>query len=147
MIELGQPLHAFDASKLTGVIAVRHARAGEILKLLDEREVTLNPDFLVVTDADQAVALGGVMGGYDTRITADTRDVFLEAAHWRPAAIMGLSRKLGMHTDAAHRFERGVDPELPRIAIERVTRLILDAAGGKPGPVVETYCRSICRGA
>jgi len=137
MIELGQPMHAFDAAKLTGVIAVRHARDGEKLKLLDEREVALNPEFLVVTDAGKAVSLGGVMGGYDTRITNDTRNVFLEAAHWRPAAIMGRSRKLGLHTDAAHRFERGVDPELPRIAIERATRLILDAAGGKSGPLTE----------
>jgi phenylalanyl-tRNA synthetase beta chain len=137
MLELGQPMHAFDAAKLSGTIAVRHARAGETLKLLDEREVTVDPEFLVVTDAGKPVALGGVMGGYDTRITADTRDVFLEAAHWRPAAIMGRSRKLGMHTDAAHRFERGVDPELPRIAIERATRLIIDAAGGKPGPLTE----------
>ena len=137
MLELGQPMHAFDASKLSGVIAVRHARAGEKLKLLDEREVALNEEFLVVTDDDRPVALGGVMGGYETRITTDTRDVFLEAAHWRPAAIMGRSRKLGLHTDAAHRFERGVDPELPRIAIERATRLILDAAGGKAGPLTE----------
>jgi len=137
MLELGQPMHAFDARKLHGEIAVRHARAGEQLKLLDERDVTLDGDFLVVTDAGKAVALGGIMGGYDTRITAATRDVFLEAAHWRPAAIMGRSRKLGMHTDAAHRFERGVDPELPRIAIERATRLILDAAGGKAGPLTE----------
>ena len=137
MLELGQPMHAFDAAKLSGAIGVRHARAGEKLKLLDEREVTLDADFLVVTDADKPVALGGVMGGYDTRITTDTRDVFLEAAHWRPAAIMGRSRKLGLHTDAAHRFERGVDAELPRIAIERATRLILDATGGKPGPVIE----------
>jgi phenylalanyl-tRNA synthetase beta chain len=137
MLELGQPMHAFDTAKLGGAIGVRHARAGEKLKLLDEREVTLDSEFLVVTDNDKPVALGGVMGGYDTRITADTRDVFLEAAHWRPAAIMGRSRKLGMHTDAAHRFERGIDPELPRIAIERATRLILDAAGGKPGPVIE----------
>jgi len=137
MLEFGQPMHAFDAGKLSGTIAVRHARAGEKLKLLDEREVELGPDFLVVTDADKPVALGGVMGGFDTRITTDTRDVFLEAAHWRPAAIMGRSRKLGLHTDAAHRFERGVDPELPRIAIERATRLILDAAGGKAGPLTE----------
>jgi phenylalanyl-tRNA synthetase beta chain len=138
MLELGQPMHAFDASKLTGTLGVRHARAGEKLKLLDEREVALNPDFLVVTDADKPVSLGGVMGGYDTRITTDTRDVFLEAAHWRPAAIMGRSRKLGLHTDAAHRFERGVDPELPCIAIERATRLILDAAGGEAGPTTES---------
>jgi len=138
MLELGQPMHAFDAAKLSGEIAVRHARAGEKLKLLDEREGALDAEFLVVTDNDKPVALGGVMGGYDTRITNDTRDVFLEAAHWKPAAIMGRSRKLGLHTDAAHRFERGVDPELPRIAIERATRLILDAAGGNAGPLTET---------
>jgi phenylalanyl-tRNA synthetase beta chain len=139
MLELGQPMHAFDADKLSGgPIAVRHARAGETLKLLDEREVTLNPEFLVVTDDGKAVSLGGVMGGWDTRIGDATRTVFLEAAHWRPAAIMGRSRKLGLHTDAAHRFERGVDPELPRVAIERATRLILDAAGGNAGAVIET---------
>jgi phenylalanyl-tRNA synthetase beta chain len=137
MLELGQPMHAFDAAKLTGTIGVRHARASEKLKLLDEREVTVDGEFLVVTDADRPVALGGVMGGYDTRITSSTHNVFLEAAHWRPAAIMGRSRKLGMHTDAAHRFERGVDPELPRVAIERATRLIIDAAGGKAGPLTE----------
>jgi phenylalanyl-tRNA synthetase beta chain len=137
MLELGQPLHAFDADNLSGAIVVRHARPGEPLKLLDERNVALDADFLVVTDDGKTVALGGIMGGYDTRITTDTRNVFLEAAHWRPAAIMGRSRKLGMHTDAAHRFERGVDPELPRIAIERATRLILDAAGGKAGPLTE----------
>lgn len=139
MLELGQPMHAFDAAKLSGgPIAVRYARAGERLKLLDEREVVLDKDFLVVADDGRAVALGGVMGGWDTRIGDTTRDVFLEAAHWNPAAIMGRSRKLGLHTDAAHRFERGVDPELPRIAIERATRLIVAAGGGKPGPVIET---------
>ena len=138
MMELGQPMHAFDAAKLSGgPIAVRRARAGETLKLLDEREVALDAEFLVVTDDGRAVALGGVMGGWDTRIGDATRDVFLEAAHWRPAAIMGRARRLGLHTDAGHRFERGVDPELPRAAIERATRLILDAAGGKPGPVIE----------
>jgi len=137
MLELGQPMHAFDGEKLAGAIAVRHARAGETLKLLDEREVKLDADFLVVTDADRPVALGGIMGGYDTRITDATHNVFLEAAHWRPAAIMGRGRKLGLHTDAAHRFERGVDPELPRLAIERATRLIIDAAGGNAGPVIE----------
>ncbi|MGA9333425.1 MAG: phenylalanine--tRNA ligase subunit beta, partial [Rudaea sp.] len=138
MLEFGQPMHAFDATTLGGTINVRHARAGEKLKLLDEREVSLDPEFLVVADDDKAVSLGGVMGGYDTRITTDTHDLFLEAAHWRPAAIMGRSRKLGLNTDAAHRFERGVDPELPRIAIERATRLILDAAGGNAGPLTET---------
>ncbi len=91
---------------------MRHARAGETLKLLDENEVALDPEFLVITDADRAVALGGIMGGYDTRVSATTHDVFLEAAHFAPTAISGRARKLGMHTDASHRFERGVDPEL-----------------------------------
>ncbi len=138
MLELGQPLHAFDADKLEGPIVVRHARAGETLKLLDEREVTLDPGFLVVTDADRAVALGGVMGGWDTRVTDATTRVFLEAAHWIPSAIAGRSRKLGMHTDAAHRFERGVDPQLPRYAIERATALVQQIMGGQAGPMTET---------
>ena len=137
MIELGQPLHAFDAATLTGPIGVRFARAGEKLKLLDEREVALNEKFLVVTDADKAVSLGGIMGGFDTRVTAATRDVFLEAAHWRPGVIAGRARGLGMHTDAAHRFERGVDAELPRRALERATQLIVEFGGGKPGAIIE----------
>ncbi|TXI45989.1 MAG: phenylalanine--tRNA ligase subunit beta [Lysobacter sp.] len=142
MLELGQPMHAFDKDALQGPVVVRHARAGEETKLLDGRTVALDEDFLVVSDstggrAARAVALGGIMGGYDTRVTDATRSVFLEAAHWIPSAIIGRSRKLGMHTDAGHRFERGVDPELPRIAVEYATKLILDIAGGVPGPVVE----------
>ncbi len=137
MLELGQPMHAFDRALLSGPVGVRRARRGEALKLLDGRDVSVDEDFLLITDADRPVALAGVMGGFDTRVTEATKDVFLEAAHFAPAAIIGRSRKLGLHTDAAHRFERGVDPELPRIAIERATRLILDIAGGQPGPVVE----------
>src|SRR5579883_242065 len=106
MLELGQPMHAFDAAKLKGPIGVRRARASERLKLLDEREVMLNPDFLLITDADRPVALAGVMGGWDTRVTENTRDVFLEAAYFAPVAIAGRSRMLNMQTDAAHRFER-----------------------------------------
>jgi phenylalanyl-tRNA synthetase beta chain len=138
MLELGQPLHAFDADKLVGPIIVRHARAGETLKLLDEREVALSPEFLVVTDAGRAVALGGVMGGWDTRVTDATTRVFFEAAHWIPSAIIGRARRLGMHTDAGHRFERGVDPELPRYAIERATALVQQIMGGRAGPITET---------
>lgn len=137
MLELGQPLHAFDADKLTGPVIVRHARAGETLKLLDEREVSLDPGFLLVTDADRPVALGGVMGGWDTRVTDATTRVFFEAAHWVPSAIIGRARKLGMHTDAGHRFERGVDPQLPRYAVERATALALQVMGGKAGPITE----------
>jgi phenylalanyl-tRNA synthetase beta chain len=137
MLELGQPMHAFDRDLLQGAIAVRPARAKETLKLLDGRDVELDEQFLVVTDSDRAVALGGIMGGFETRVTDRTRNVFLEAAHWVPSAIIGRGRRLGLHTDASHRFERGVDPQLPRQAIEYATRLILDLAGGTPGPVVE----------
>ncbi|MDI9240777.1 phenylalanine--tRNA ligase subunit beta [Lysobacter sp. LF1] len=142
MLELGQPMHAFDKDTLEGAVVVRPARAGEELKLLDGRTVALDEEFLVVADSRggdgaRAVALGGIMGGFDTRVTDATRNVFLEAAHWVPSAIIGRSRKLGMHTDAGHRFERGVDPELPRIAVEYATKLILDIAGGSTGPVIE----------
>ncbi|TWT20334.1 phenylalanine--tRNA ligase subunit beta [Luteimonas marina] len=137
MLELGQPMHAFDRDLLKGPVGVRRARRGEALKLLDGRDATLDEEFLAITDADRVVALAGVMGGFDTRVTDATKHVFLEAAHFAPAAIIGRSRRLGMHTDAAHRFERGVDPALPRTAIEVATRLILDVAGGRPGPVVE----------
>ncbi|WP_024889806.1 phenylalanine--tRNA ligase subunit beta [Luteimonas huabeiensis] len=137
MLELGQPMHAFDRDLLRGPIGVRHARDGETLTLLDGRDVVLDPGFLAVTDADRVVALAGVMGGQDTRVTDATRNVFLEAAHFAPAAIIGRARRLGLHTDASHRFERGVDPELPRLAIERATRLILDTAGGAAGPATE----------
>ncbi len=137
MLELGQPMHAFDRDLLAGPIGVRRARAGEMLKLLDGREVKLDEQFLTVTDADLPVALAGVMGGFDSRVTDASRNVFLESAHFAPDAIIGRSRKLGLHTDAAHRFERGVDPELPRTAIEYATRLIVDACGGSPGPVIE----------
>jgi len=136
MLELGQPLHAFDAQTLRGPIGVRRARAGETLKLLDDRDVALDADFLVITDAGVPVALGGVMGGHSTRVTPATRDVFLEAAHFAPSAIAGRARKLGMQTDAAHRFERGVDAQLPRRALERAAQLIV-AAGGRAGPIVE----------
>ncbi|RDJ00137.1 phenylalanine--tRNA ligase subunit beta [Dyella solisilvae] len=142
MLELGQPMHAFDKDTLEGEIVVRPARAGEPLALLDGRTVELDEDFLVVSDSRggkgaRAVGLGGIMGGSETRVTDATRNVFLEAAHWVPSAIIGRSRKLGMHTDAGHRFERGVDPQLPAIAVEYATRLILDIAGGVPGPLVD----------
>jgi phenylalanyl-tRNA synthetase beta chain len=137
MLELGQPMHAYDRDLLEGPVGVRMARRDESLQLLDGRDVVLDPEFLVITDADRPVGLAGVMGGFDTRVTDATRKVFLEAAHFAPEAIIGRGRKLGLHTDAGHRFERGVDPELPRTAIELATRLIIDIAGGLPGPVIE----------
>ena len=142
MLELGQPMHAFDRDALKGPVGVRRSRDGESVKLLDGREARLDDEFLVVTDAGGAgesrvIALAGLMGGYDTRVTEATRNVFLEAAHFAPAAIIGRGRKLGLHTDASHRFERGVDPGLPAQAIEVATRLVVELAGGSPGPVVE----------
>jgi len=137
MLELGQPMHAYDLGTLQGTIGVRRSRAGETLKLLDGRDAALDDSFLVVTDADRPVGLAGLMGGFDTRVTDATTDIFLEAAHFAPAAIMGRGRKLGLHTDAGHRFERGVDPALPRAAIEHATALVLELAGGTPSPVTE----------
>lgn len=137
MLELGQPMHAYDRDLLKGPVSVRAARAGETLKLLNGDTVELDPQFLVIADADRAVGLAGIMGGEDTKVSNATRNVFLEAAHFAPSAIIGRGRKFGLHTDAAHRFERGVDPELPRIAVEHATRLAVEIAGGAPGPVVE----------
>jgi len=142
MLELGQPMHAYDLATLQGSIGVRRSRAGETLKLLDGRDAALDDSFVVVTDADRPVGLAGLMGGFDTRVTDATTAVFLEAAHFAPAAIMGRGRKLGLHTDAGHRFERGVDPALPRTAIEYATRLVLDLAGGTPAPVTEAVRES-----
>ncbi len=136
MLELGQPLHAFDNGLLEGDIVVRHARAGETLKLLDGSEAKLDAGFVVIADERKPLAVAGVMGGFDSRVTDATHDIFLESAHFAPAAIMGRARKLGLHTDASHRFERGVDPELPRRALERASELLLAIAGGKAGPVL-----------
>ena len=141
MLELGQPMHAYDLDKLDGAIGVRHSRAGETLPLLNGQEAKLDDGaFLVICDGqggDRAIGLAGIMGGESTKVGDATRNVFLEAAHFAPAAIMGRSRRLGLHTDASHRFERGVDPELPRVAIEYATRLVMQLAGGMPGPVTE----------
>jgi phenylalanyl-tRNA synthetase beta chain len=137
MLELGQPMHAFDADTLRGPMGVRYARDGETCKLLDERSVTLDENFLIITDQDQPVAVAGVMGGFDTRVTEKTTRVFLESAHFAPSAIIGRARKLGMHTDASHRFERGVDSQLPRLALERATDLVLQIMGGQAGEITE----------
>ena len=136
MLELGQPLHAFDNDTLEGDIVVRRARAGEMLKLLDGNAAKLDEGFMLIADERKALAVAGVMGGFDSRVTDATRNIFLESAHFAPAAIMGRARKLGLHTDASHRFERGVDPALPKRALERATELLLSIAGGKAGPVL-----------
>ena len=137
MLELGQPLHAFDLHRLEGGIRVRRARAGERLTLLDERPVDLRPSTLVIADHRRAVALAGIMGGLDTAVSETTRDVFLESAWFSPVDLMGEPRHYRLNTDASHRFERGVDPALQGDAIERATRLLIDIAGGQAGPIVD----------
>lgn len=137
LLELGQPMHAFDLDRLRGGIRVRPAQAGEALKLLDGQTVTLQTDMLVIADESRALALAGIMGGEESAVGDETRSVFLECAWFAPAALAGRARRLGLHTDSSHRYERGVDPELQARAIERATRLIIDIAGGEAGPVVE----------
>lgn len=135
MLELGQPLHAFDADALDGGIVVRRALAGEALVLLDGREVMLDAGFVVIADQHRALALAGIMGGDASRVTLASSRVFLESAHFAPDAIAGRARRLGLSTDAAHRFERGVDPALPERALERATALMLAHGGGAAGPI------------
>ncbi|MGA8277125.1 MAG: phenylalanine--tRNA ligase subunit beta [Rhodanobacteraceae bacterium] len=137
MLELGQPLHAFDNDCLAGDITVRRAAAGEKLQLLDGSEPKLDPEFLVIADDNKALAVAGIIGGHVSRTTTSTCNVFLESAHFAPTAILGRARRLGLHTDASHRFERGVDFELPRLAIERASELLISIAGGSAGPVEE----------
>ncbi|AMN46894.1 phenylalanyl-tRNA synthetase beta chain [Steroidobacter denitrificans] len=138
MLEMGQPMHAYDLAHLEGAIVVRHARAGEALRLLDERIVELTPDVLVIADDRKLLGMAGVMGGADSGIGAATQDVFLEVAFFEPDAIAGRGRRRGLITDASQRFERGVDPQLQERAIERATALLLEHAGGLAGPVSVT---------
>lgn len=141
MLELGAPMHAYDLRKLHERIIVRFAKAGEKLKLLDGREIELAPDVLVVADERSIIGLAGIMGGEDSGIADDTTDVLLECAFWDPDAVAGRGRRYGLVTDASQRFERGVDPELQERTIERATRLILDSAGGKAGPLIVTRAK------
>ncbi len=138
LLELGQPMHAFDLARLQGGVLVRMANAGEKLDLLNEQTIELREDALVIADESGALALAGIMGGAASAVGNATCDLFLEAAHFAPDAIAGRARAYALSTDSSHRFERGVDPELPRLAMERATRLILDICGGQCGPVVET---------
>jgi len=136
MLEIGQPLHAFDIANLHGAVIVRLAREGERLILLDGQDIALDADTLVIADERGPLAIAGVMGGEHSGVNAQTRDIFLEAAFFSPLAIAGQARRYGLHTDASHRFERGVDAELARDAAERATALLLAITGGEPGPLV-----------
>ncbi|PAV26491.1 phenylalanine--tRNA ligase subunit beta [Tamilnaduibacter salinus] len=137
MLELGQPLHAFDRAEISGGIVVRLAQPEEKLVLLDGQEVTLTQDTLVIADHDKPIAIAGVMGGEHSGVNDNTRDLILEAAWFNPITISGKAREYGLHTDASHRFERGVDPKLTRQAMERATQLLMDIVGGEPGEIVE----------
>ncbi|HET9680239.1 MAG TPA: phenylalanine--tRNA ligase subunit beta, partial [Gammaproteobacteria bacterium] len=135
MLELGQPMHAYDLSKLNGGITVRFANIGEKLTLLNQESVTLADDMLVISDQQQALGLAGIMGGADSAVSDATTDILLESAWFAPEAINGRSRRLGLQTDAGYRFERGVTPGNQARAVERATALLLEIVGGKPGPV------------
>ena len=138
MLEMGQPMHAFDLDKLDGGIKVRLATEKEKLKLLDGREVELDADTTVIADHSRAVAIAGIMGGDDTGVTSDTTNIMLEAALFMPRGIAGKPRHYDAYTDSAQRFERGIDSELQPFGIERATRLLTDIVGGEVGPIFET---------
>ncbi len=137
LLELGQPMHAFDLKCVQGGIRVRMAEQGEKLTLLDGQEIELNADTLLIADHEKPLALAGVMGGEFSGVSGDTQDLLLEAAFFNPIAIAGRARNYGLHTDSSHRFERGVDYNLARTAMERATQLVIDICGGQPGPVSE----------
>jgi phenylalanyl-tRNA synthetase beta chain len=136
LMELGQPMHAFDLDKLEGNVNVRRGRDGETLELLDGKQVELDDSMLAICDEAGPVALAGIMGGLDSGVTGSTRNILLESAYFKPATISGKARSLGLQTDASHRFERGVDPRGQVAAIERYTQLLLDIAGGEAGPLI-----------
>lgn len=135
LLELGQPMHAFDLARVSGGIEVRYAKAGEQLELLNDQTITLNDDSLVIADSQGPLALAGVMGGNASAVSDETADILLESAFFAPIAIAGKARGFGLHTDSSHRFERGVDYNLQNLAIERATALILDICGGSASEV------------
>ena len=135
MLELGQPLHAYDARLLDGDVVVRFAREGETLTLLNGQTLALEPDLLLVCDSAKPLGLAGIMGGEHSGIAGDTTTVFLEGAFWNPAVIQGKMRRLGFASDAGYRFERGVDFALGPAGVERATQLIVDICGGRAGPL------------
>jgi len=142
MIEMGQPMHAFDLGRLEGAVTARHARQGESLVLLDGKMLNLEPLDLVIADARGPVALAGIMGGERTAVTETTNSLFLESAWFRPEAIGPRARHYGLHSESSHRFERGVDSQMARRALDRATRLVLEFCGGRAGPVTEAESRA-----
>lgn len=139
MLELGQPMHAFDLQQIEGDITVRWSHEGEKLTLLDGQTITFPKNILLITDDNEPLAMAGVMGGIKSAVNDNTTEVFLESAYFNPLSIAGVARRFGLHTDSSQRYERGVDPSLQKLAIERATALIIEIAGGHIGPIVEEY--------
>ncbi len=137
LLELGQPLHAFDADKLSGNICVRWARKEEELGLLNGQTIQFDENALVIADSKGPLALAGIMGGSDSAVSGSTINIFLECAFFSPQSMSGKARHFGLHTDSSHRFERGVDATLQNRAIERATQLIITIAGGQAGQITE----------
>lgn len=142
LLELGQPMHAFDLDKLQGRIIVRMAEHGESIELLDGQSLSLRADTLVIADASGPLAMAGIMGGKASAVSTTTKDIFLESAFFAPDLLAGKARSYGLHTDSSHRFERGVDFQLQEKAIERATRLLVDIVGGEVGPITEVVSKS-----
>ncbi|KTD14232.1 phenylalanine--tRNA ligase subunit beta [Legionella israelensis] len=136
MLELGQPMHAFDLEMLSGDISVRMAMQNETLELLDGQKVSLDENVLLIADEKQALAMAGIMGGASSAVQETTQDIFLESAFFNPLAISGVARRYGLCTDSSQRFERGVEPELQGRALETATELLLSIVGGEPGPMM-----------
>lgn len=141
MLELGQPMHGFDKTAIDGQINVKMANKGEVVTLLDGKEIKLDESFLMIADNSQNLAIAGVMGGDSSGVTHETQNIVLESAYFNPATIMGKSRDIGVHTESALRFERGVDPQLQFQAMQRATALILDICGGEVGPITESMAK------
>ena len=141
LLEQGHPMHAFDLSAIEGGINVRFANEAEKLTLLDGNEVTLSTQTLVIADNTKALAMAGIFGGLASGVTSESKDIFLESAFFAPLAILGKARQYGLHTDASHRYERGIDPQLQHDAMERATQLLLEIVGGEAGPIVEAVSK------
>jgi phenylalanyl-tRNA synthetase beta chain len=143
MLELGQPMHAFTLETISGGIEVRMAKEGEELTLLDGSEVKLDAETLVIADQQKPLALGGVMGGMDSRVTLLSKNIFLEGAYFQPLTAARASRRYHISSDAVYRYERGIDPLMQKIAMERATELLLEIVGGSAGPVIEVKTKYV----
>jgi len=141
LLELGQPMHAFDLDKLTGGIVVREAMAGEPLELLDGQTIELKAETLVIADQAGPLAIAGIMGGQSSAVSDSTTNILLEAAFFTPDLLSGKARSYGLHTESSHRFERGVDFELQAAAMERASQLLLSIVGGEAGPIEEAVAQ------